>query len=76
MPVKTQKADITNNVINFNKLPAEAKEELQYFYNFLLYKYRGKRKKIQRVSLARAVEKLSWKMGERLFTSRDELYER
>ncbi|MCL4457904.1 MAG: DUF2281 domain-containing protein [Nitrospirae bacterium] len=76
MPIKTQKANITNNVINFNKLPAEAKEELQHFYDFLVYKYRGKRKKIQRVSLGRTVEKLSWKMGERLFTSRDELYER
>ncbi len=63
------------NTINVNNLPDEAKKELGYFYNYLLFKYKGKKQERKKDILA-SVEKLSWRMGSKLYRHRDELYER
>ena len=64
-------------VINLDNLPNEAKKELIEYYNLLKSKYYKKEElqpnKISKIS--EEIDKLSWCMGEKLFTSREDLYE-
>jgi hypothetical protein len=61
--------------LDFEMLPKEARKELLDFYEFLLNKYKKHlMKDINKVD--KDVEELSWEMGQKLYSSREELYER
>jgi hypothetical protein len=65
-----------SKAIDFDNLPDEAKRELSNFYEYLVYKYGEKKKKADSNDVITSIEELSWEMGEKLYKSRDELYER
>jgi hypothetical protein len=56
-------------------LPKEARKELLDFYEFLLNKYKKHLMK-DTDKIDKDVEELSWEMGQKLYSSREELYER
>lgn len=61
--------------LDFEMLPKEARKELLDFYEFLLNKYKKHlMKDINKVD--KDIEELSWEMGQKLYSSREELYER
>ena len=64
--------------LNLDLLPDEAKREIINHYNELLMKYSkkdySKSNKIE--ELASKIDKLSWNMGEKLYTSREDLHDR
>jgi len=64
------------SAINFKNLPDDAINELTQFYNYLIHKYKKKKKKISGTNILRDVDKMSWNMGKKLYKSREELYER
>jgi len=64
------------SAINFKNLPDDATNELTQFYNYLIHKYKKKKKKISGTNILRDVDKMSWNMGKKLYKSREELYER
>jgi len=64
------------SAINIKNLPDDAINELTQFYNYLIHKYKKKKKKISGTNILRDVDKMSWNMGKKLYKSREELYER
>ena len=66
----------SGSIINFKNLSDEAIDELVHFYEYLIHKYKRKKKKLSETNILKDVEKMSWGMGEKLYKSRDELYER
>ncbi len=64
------------STINFKNLPDEAINELIEFYNYLIHKYKRKKKRISENNILKDIEKMSWDMGKKLYKSRAELYER
>jgi hypothetical protein len=61
--------------LDFEMLPKEARKELLDFYEFLLNKYKKDlMKDINKVD--KDIEELSWEMGQKLYSTREELYER
>jgi hypothetical protein len=61
--------------LDFEMLPKEARKELLDFYEFLLNKYKKHlMKDINKVD--KDIEELSWEMGQKLYSTREELYER
>ena len=61
--------------LDFELLPKEARKELLDFYEFLLNKYKKHlMKDINKVD--KDIEELSWEMGQKLYSTREELYER
>jgi hypothetical protein len=61
--------------IDLKNLPSQAIEELQSFYEYLLYKYK-KNNSPHFPDVQTELHDLSWKMGEKLYKHRDDLYER
>lgn len=61
--------------LDFEMLPKEARKELLDFYEFLLNKYKKHLIK-DKNKVNKDVEELSWEMGQKLYSSREELYER
>ncbi len=66
----------SKSMINFKNLPNEAIDELYRFYEYLIHKYKRRKKKVHKENILKDVEKMSWDMGKKLYKSRDELYER
>ena len=66
----------SGSMIDFKNLPNEAIDELYRFYEYLIHKYKRRKKKVQKENILNNVEKMSWDMGKKLYKSRDELYER
>jgi len=64
------------SAINFKNLPDDAINELTQFYNYLIHKYKKKKRKISGTNILRDVDKMSWDMGKKLYKSREELHER
>lgn len=64
------------SAINFKNLPDDAINELIQFYDYLIHKYKRKKKKISETNILRNIDKMSWNMGKKLYKSREELYER
>ncbi|TRZ87707.1 MAG: hypothetical protein D4R88_09020 [Methanosarcinales archaeon] len=63
------------NRLDVEMLPKEARKELLDFYEFLLNKYKKHLMK-DTDKVDKEVEELSWEMGQKLYSSREELYER
>lgn len=63
------------NRLDVEMLPKEARKELLDFYEFLLNKYKKHLMK-DTDKIDKDVEELSWEMGQKLYSSREELYER
>lgn len=63
------------NRLDVEMLPKEARKELLDFYEFLLNKYKKHLMK-DTDKVDKEVEELSWGMGQKLYSSREELYER
>ena len=61
--------------LDFEILPKEAKKELLDFYEFLVDKYKKHLAKDTN-KIDKELEELSWEMGQKLYSSREELYER
>lgn len=61
--------------LDFEILPKEARKELFDFYEFLVDKYKKHLVKDTN-KIDKDLEELSWKMGRKLYSSREELYER
>lgn len=61
--------------INLENLPSQALKELKVFYEYLLYKYK-KNDSLNSNDTQKELDNLSWKMGEKLYKHRDDLYER
>ena len=66
----------SRSMIDFKNLPNEAIDELYRFYEYLIHKYKKRKKKVHKENILKNVEKMSWDMGKKLYKSRDELYER
>jgi hypothetical protein len=61
--------------LDFEMLPKEARKELLDFYEFLVDKYKKHLVKDTN-EIDKELEELSWEMGQKLYSSREELYER
>jgi hypothetical protein len=61
--------------LDFEILPKEARKELLDFYEFLVDKYKKHLVKDTN-KIDKELEELSWEMGQKLYSSREELYER
>ncbi|MDQ7032749.1 MAG: hypothetical protein Q9M37_08585, partial [Desulfonauticus sp.] len=61
--------------LDFEMLPKEARKQLLDFYEFLANKYKKHLVK-DTTKIDKEVEELSWTMGQRLYSGREELYER
>ena len=61
--------------LDFEILPKEARKELLDFYEFLVDKYKKHLAKDTN-KIDKELEELSWEMGQKLYSSREELYER
>ena len=61
--------------LDFEMLPKEARKKLLDFYEFLVDKYKKHLMK-DRDMVDKELEELSWEMGQKLCSSREELYER
>lgn len=61
--------------LDFEMLPKEARKELLDFYEFLVDKYKKHLVKDTN-KIDKELEELSWEMGQKLYSSREELYER
>ena len=61
--------------LDFEILPKEAKKELLDFYEFLVDKYKKHLAKDTN-KIDKELEELSWEMGQKLYSSREEFYER
>lgn len=66
----------SGSMIDFKNLPNEAIDELYRFYEYLIHKYKRRKKKVHKENILKNVEKMRWDMGKKLYKSRDELYER
>ena len=66
----------SGSMIDFKNLPNEAMDELYRFYEYLIHKYKRRKKKVHKKNILKNVEEMSWDMGKKLYKSRDELYER
>lgn len=76
MNINAEKIDEKRETLHFKGLSGEAKKELLKYYEFLLFKYREEKPGMFIDDIVQRIEKLSWKMGRKLYKSRDELYER
>ena len=63
-------------ILNMDGLPEEAKKELIEHYNILKTKYKKNKKYSKIDEILKEIENLSWDMGEKLYKTREELYER
>lgn len=61
--------------LDFEMLPKEARKELLDFYEFLVDKYKKHLVKDTN-KIDKELEELSWEMGQKLYGSREELYEK
>ena len=61
--------------LDFEILPKEARKELLDFYEFLVDKYKKHLVKDTN-KIGKELEELSWEMGQKLYSSREEFYER
>lgn len=77
MEVRNCKNAIGLKEFDLEILPEEARRELLDFYNYLVDRYKDRlRQRIDVDKIARDIEKLSWEMGDKLYSSRGELHER
>ena len=61
--------------LDFEILPKEARKELLHFYEFLVDKYKKHLvKDTNKIDIDKELEELSWEMGQKLYSSREELY--
>ena len=50
----------SGSMIDFKNLPNEAIDELYRFYEYLIHKYKRRKKKVHKENILNNVEKMSW----------------